>query len=90
MATARISKRSVDAAGPGRRDSYLWDDDLSGFGVKITPAGSKTYLIQYRLGGRLPALDPAVDVGLEHAAAVGDAEGVQVFFNVAGQAEIAL
>lgn len=52
MATMRISKRAVDAAEPGSKDKYLWDDDLTGFGVKITPAGAKTYLIQYRIGGR--------------------------------------
>jgi integrase len=30
----------------------LWDDELSGFGLKITPAGRRVYLVQYRLGGR--------------------------------------
>ena len=48
----RISKRTVDAAGPGGKDSYLWDDELSGFGLKVTPAGRRVYLVQYRLGGR--------------------------------------
>jgi integrase len=52
MATLRITKRTVDAALPQAIDGYLWDDELSGFGLKITPAGAKTYLIQYRLGGR--------------------------------------
>jgi hypothetical protein len=52
MPTAKITKRTVDAARPGQRDSYVWDDDLKGFGLKVTPAGRKVYLIQYRLGGR--------------------------------------
>jgi integrase len=52
MATARISKRAVDAARPASKDTYLWDDDLSGFGLKVTPTGRKVYLVQYRLGGR--------------------------------------
>jgi hypothetical protein len=52
MASARITKRVVDAAQPTSTDIYLWDADLSGFGLKITPAGRKVYLIQYRLGGR--------------------------------------
>ena len=52
MPTAKLSKRTVDAAKPGERDSYVWDAELSGFGLKVTPAGRKVYLIQYRLGGR--------------------------------------
>ena len=52
LATARITKRAVDATEPGAADVYLWDQDLSGFGLKVTPAGRKVYLVQYRLGGR--------------------------------------
>lgn len=52
MATARINKRSVNDAQPEARDCYLWDDQLRGFGLKITPAGSKIYLVQYNLHGR--------------------------------------
>ena len=52
MAKGRVSKRSVDALVPGDRDQYLWDTELSGFGLKVTPAGHKTYLVQYRMGGR--------------------------------------
>lgn len=52
MATGRINKGNVDATQPGARDVLLWDDKLSGFGLKVTPAGAKTYLYQYRIGGR--------------------------------------
>ena len=52
MSTARITKRAVDGARPAPKDSYLWDEELPGFGLKITPAGRKVYLVQYRLGGR--------------------------------------
>jgi integrase len=52
MATVKLSKRTVDAAQPGPSDSYLWDEDLPGFGLKVTPKGTKTYLVQYRIGGR--------------------------------------
>ena len=48
----RISKRTVDASAPQTKDSYLWDDELKGFGLKTTPAGKKVYLVQYRVGGR--------------------------------------
>jgi integrase len=54
MATFRITKRSVEAV-PVPRDgsrTFLWDDLLKGFGVMVTPAGSRSYLVQYRIGGR--------------------------------------
>jgi integrase len=52
MPAITISKRSVDAARPGDRDAFLWDSRIRGFGLKITPAGAKVYLVQYRTGGR--------------------------------------
>ncbi len=52
MATGRISKRSADALKPGERNKLLWDTALPGFGLKVTPAGGRTYLVQYRVGGR--------------------------------------
>ncbi|MQX35960.1 tyrosine-type recombinase/integrase [Roseospira navarrensis] len=52
MPTVKLSKRTVDAAQPGETDTYFWDDELRGFGLKVTPKGTKTYLVQYRVGGR--------------------------------------
>ena len=52
MPTARITKISVDAAQPEPKDWMLWDDRLGGFGLKVTPAGSKVYVFHYRMGGR--------------------------------------
>jgi integrase len=52
LGTARITKRTVDTVHPTSKDTYLWDDELSGFGLKVTPTGRKVYLVQYRLGGR--------------------------------------
>lgn len=49
MARAAITKRAVDAARPSARDQFIWDDDVSGFGLKVTPAGGKVYVFQYRL-----------------------------------------
>ncbi len=52
MATGKISKRTVDSLLVGPKENYLWDTDLKGFGVKITTAGSISYIIQFRMGGR--------------------------------------
>lgn len=49
MAKITISKRTVDAAQPSDRDTFLWDGDLKGFGLKVTPAGGKVYVFQYRI-----------------------------------------
>jgi integrase len=51
MAVKRITKRTVDALAAPSRDLFVWDDELAGFGVKMTPAGRKTYVLQYRLPG---------------------------------------
>lgn len=47
---AKLTKRSVDAAQPQARPYRLWDSDLKGFGLKVTPAGIKTFIATYRVG----------------------------------------
>ncbi len=34
-----LTKRTVDAAKPAAREYVLWDTDIKGFGLKVTPAG---------------------------------------------------
>jgi len=45
---ARISKRVVDAARPGRKPAFLWDDRLPGFGLLTLPTGAQSFVFQYR------------------------------------------
>lgn len=52
MPTAKLSKRSVDAVQAGPKDFFVWDEDLRGFGLRVTPRGVKSYVFQYRVGGR--------------------------------------
>lgn len=50
---AKITKRIVDAARTHERDAFLWDAGVKGFGLKVTPAGNRVYILQYRINGRL-------------------------------------
>ena len=52
MVTGRISKRVVDGLLEGKIDLLLWDNEVTGFGIKVTPRGARIYLLQYRMGGR--------------------------------------
>ena len=48
----KLTKRAVEGMPAQDRDYIVWDDELSGFGVRIFPSGRKSYLVQYRAGGR--------------------------------------
>lgn len=49
--TPRLSKRSVEALTPGLVPVFAWDSAVRGFGVRVTPAGARAYVYQYRFGG---------------------------------------
>lgn len=41
-----LTKRTIDQAKPG---TTLWDRELPGFGIRTTPAGTKSFIYQYRM-----------------------------------------
>ncbi|SMH28015.1 tyrosine-type recombinase/integrase [Mesorhizobium australicum] len=46
---AKLTKKAVDALeAPAEGQAFLWDGELKGFGVRVTKAGVKTFIIQYR------------------------------------------
>jgi hypothetical protein len=47
----RLTKKVVDGEHATDRDRFIWDCDLTGFGLRIRPGGSKTFVAQYRAGG---------------------------------------
>lgn len=49
---ARIIKRNVEKIVPSARAVFLWDTEIPGFGVKVTPQGRRVYVLQYSFGGR--------------------------------------
>ena len=50
MASKRISKRLVDSAHASNAEYTIWDDALTGFGLRVRPSGAKSYVIVYRAG----------------------------------------
>ena len=52
MPSAKLTKRLIDSLKHGQRDTFYWDADIKGFGLKVTPKGKKVFLVQYRTGGR--------------------------------------
>ena len=53
----RLTTRAVADARPRDRRYIVWDDVLTGFGVRISPAGLRSFIVQYRTreGGRRAA-----------------------------------
>jgi len=52
MAQDRLTKTVVDRLEPGAKDYFAWCGKLAGFGVRVWPNGKKTFVVQYRAGGR--------------------------------------
>ena len=50
----RLTPRPVADAKPRDRRYIVWDDELTGFGVRISPSGLRSFIVQYRAheGGR--------------------------------------
>jgi integrase len=49
---SKLTKRVVDALAVQSTDYIEWDDELKGFGVRVSPKGNKAFVVQYRAGGR--------------------------------------
>jgi hypothetical protein len=50
MAAQRITKRTVDTLQPNGNEFTVWDDGVTGFGVRVRPTGAKSYVVVYRAG----------------------------------------
>ncbi|MEO1242506.1 MAG: integrase arm-type DNA-binding domain-containing protein [Pseudomonadota bacterium] len=48
----KLTKIRVDAIKASESEKLVWDGELRGFGLRVSPKGRKTFFVQYRLGGR--------------------------------------
>ncbi len=48
----KITKRSVEAITPSDKIVFLWDIEIPGFGVRVTPKGARSYVLQYSINKR--------------------------------------
>src|SRR3954467_14924234 len=51
MPRARLTKSVIDALPTPPSELVYWDETLPGFGVKVTPAGRKVFVVLYRTAG---------------------------------------
>lgn len=47
-----LTEAKIRAAKPGAKAAIMWDHIVSGLGLRVTPAGSKSFVLDYRAGGR--------------------------------------
>ena len=46
-----LTKRTVDSLQPSEKPWIAWDDRLTGFGLRVQPSGTKSFLVNYRANG---------------------------------------
>ena len=86
-------RKTGDAEAVNSKPIFLWDHRVRGLGVKITPAGTGSYVLNYRVGGRrtpggtgaVPGNRPARRSGARRPRVDGDSS----FAPVAGNGRMA-
>jgi integrase len=51
MPVIKISKRTVDALTPSDKPVMYFDSEVKGFGIRMMPSGTGTYVLEYRPDG---------------------------------------
>lgn len=73
MTKIKLTKTAVDAATFAAKEYELHDTVVPGFLLKVTPAGRKTFMVQYRTNAgerRKPALGRFGELTVEQARSI--------------------
>ena len=67
--SANLTEKRIRDAKPRPNTRIMWDAEVRGLGVRITPAGVKSYVLNYRVDGRMrrATLARAADISLAAA-----------------------
>jgi integrase len=81
MPTVKLTSGFVKIAGvePGKDRTIWWDEDLPGFGLRVTKTGAKSYVVGYRHGIGRGGTDRLMTLkrGLKHDDARREAKAIQ-------------
>ena len=51
----KLTKTYIDKlTAPADKEAFHWDSEVKGFGLRVTPTGKVTYIVQGRVNGRPP------------------------------------
>lgn len=69
----KLTLRTIQAAAPSDQEYVLWDHELSCFGLRVRPGGSKTFIARTRVGKGRAAKKITITIGKSELMTVEDA-----------------
>lgn len=45
-----LTEKTIRDLKPGEKTTRIWDQQVAGLGVRVTPAGAKSFILSYRIG----------------------------------------
>ena len=52
MPQSKLTKRAIDGLKPAAERYTVWHTDVSGFELRVAPAGERVYVLKYRVDGQ--------------------------------------
>src|SRR5688572_33300266 len=49
LTQTNVAKAKLPA---GKTEAFYWDDEMSGFGLRLREGGSRTFIVQYKIGAK--------------------------------------